>query len=71
VGAFNTVYYHKQMTKQRTGLIDYEPFFYPLDRILEWNRLYGKQGFLQFQCVLPWDSGTMGMSELLKAITRS
>jgi FAD/FMN-containing dehydrogenase len=71
VGAFNTVYYHKQMSKQRTGLIDYEPFFYPLDRILEWNRLYGKQGFLQFQCVLPRDSGTMGIYELLKAITRS
>jgi FAD/FMN-containing dehydrogenase len=71
VGAFNTLYYHKQMTRQRTGLIDYEPFFYPLDRILQWNRLYGKQGFLQFQCVLPWASDTMGMTQLLKAITAS
>ena len=35
VGAFNTLYYHKQMSKQRSGLIDYEPFFYPLDRILQ------------------------------------
>jgi FAD/FMN-containing dehydrogenase len=71
VGAFNTLYYHKQMTKDRTGLIDFEPFFYPLDRILQWNRLYGKQGLLQFQCVLPWEGGTMGMTELLKAITAS
>ncbi len=71
VGAFNTLYYHKQMAKDRTGLIDYEPFFYPLDRILQWNRLYGKQGLLQFQCVLPWETGTMGMTELLKAITAS
>jgi FAD/FMN-containing dehydrogenase len=71
VGSFNTLYYHKQMSKQRAGLIDYEPFFYPLDRILRWNRLYGKQGLLQFQCVLPWESDTMGMTQLLKAITAS
>jgi FAD/FMN-containing dehydrogenase len=71
VGAFNTLYYHKQLTKQRSGLIDYEPFFYPLDRILQWNRLYGKQGLLQFQCVLPWESDSMGMIQLLKAITAS
>jgi FAD/FMN-containing dehydrogenase len=71
IGAFNTLYYHKQMSKQRAGLIDYEPFFYPLDRILQWNRLYGKHGLLQFQCVLPWESGTMGMTQLLKAITAS
>jgi FAD/FMN-containing dehydrogenase len=71
VGAFNTLYYHKQMAKERTGLIDYEPFFYPLDRILQWNRLYGKQGLLQFQCVLPWETGTTGMTQLLKAITAS
>jgi FAD/FMN-containing dehydrogenase len=71
VGAFNTLYYHKQMRKHRSGLTDYEPFFYPLDRILKWNRLYGRQGLLQFQCVLPWESGTQGMYQLLKAITAS
>jgi len=71
VGAFNTLYYHKQLRKYRSGLTDYEPFFYPLDRILKWNRLYGNQGLLQFQCVLPWESDTVGMYELLKAITAS
>jgi FAD/FMN-containing dehydrogenase len=71
VGAFNTLYYHKQMRKQRSGLTDYEPFFYPLDGILKWNRLYGRQGLLQFQCVLPWESGTLGMNQLLTAITAS
>ena len=71
VGAFNTLYYHKQITKQRAGFTDYEPFFYPLDRILQWNRLYGRQGLLQFQCVLPWASDSMGMVQLLKAITAS
>jgi FAD/FMN-containing dehydrogenase len=71
VGAFNTLYYHKQLSKQQDSLIDYEPFFYPLDRILQWNRLYGKQGLLQFQCVLPWESDTLGMVQLLEAITAS
>jgi FAD/FMN-containing dehydrogenase len=71
VGLFNTLYYNKQLGKQRTGLVDYEPFFYPLDRILQWNRLYGKEGFLQFQCVLPWESDPMGMIQVLKAITTS
>jgi FAD/FMN-containing dehydrogenase len=71
VGAFNTLYYHKQIGKRRSGLTDSEPFFYPLDRILQWNRLYGSQGLLQFQCVLPFDSGTLGMTDLLQAITAS
>jgi FAD/FMN-containing dehydrogenase len=71
VSAFNTLYYHKQLRKQQNSLIDYEPFFYPLDSILQWNRLYGKQGLLQFQCVLPWESDTLGMFQLLQAITAS
>ena len=71
VSAFNTLYYHKQLRKQQNSLIDYEPFFYPLDSILQWNRLYGKQGLLQFQCVLPWESDTLGMVQLLQAITAS
>jgi FAD/FMN-containing dehydrogenase len=71
VGAFNTLYYNKQMAKQRAGLVDYEPFFYPLDRILQWNRLYGRDGLLQFQCVLPWEGDSMGIIQVLKAITAS
>ena len=71
VGAFNTLYYHKQWSKDRAGFVDYEPFFYPLDRILQWNRLYGKDGLLQFQCVLPWESDPMGIIQVMKAITAS
>ncbi|HEV2276489.1 MAG TPA: FAD-binding oxidoreductase [Acidobacteriaceae bacterium] len=71
VGAFNTLYYNKQWGKEKSGLIDYEPFFYPLDSILHWNRLYGKEGLLQFQCVLPWGSDPMGIVRVLKAITAS
>jgi FAD/FMN-containing dehydrogenase len=71
IGAFNTLYYNKQLGKIKTGLVDYEPFFYPLDSVLHWNRMYGKSGLLQFQCVLPWEADQMGIVKVLKAITTS
>jgi FAD/FMN-containing dehydrogenase len=71
VGLFNTLYYNKQLAKEKTGLVDYEPFFYPLDSILHWNRLYGKEGLLQFQCVLPWGKDQKGIVRALEAITAS
>jgi FAD/FMN-containing dehydrogenase len=72
VGAFNTAYYNKQLGKQKVALMDYEPFFYPLDSILHWNRGYGKDGLLQFQCVLPWEpQQQFGITEIMKAITQS
>src|SRR5271165_2402722 len=63
MAAFNTAYYHKQFPKQKTAKVDYEPFFYPLDSVLHWNRMYGKNGLLQFQNVLPHASGREGMVE--------
>ncbi len=72
VGVFNTLYYNKQLSKRKSGLVDYEPFFYPLDSVLQWNRIYGKRGLLQFQCVIPWESGMQeGILRILKAITTS
>jgi FAD/FMN-containing dehydrogenase len=71
VSAFNTAYYHRQFSKQKIAKVDYEPFFYPLDSVLHWNRMYGKNGLLQFQNVLPHATGREGMLEILKAIARS
>lgn len=72
IGLFNTLYYNKQIGKVKNGLVDYEPFFYPLDSLLQWNRMYGKKGFLQFQCVLPWEAcQQFGIVSILKAITAS
>lgn len=71
VGLFNTLYYNKQRGKIKSGTVDYEPFFFPLDRLLHWNRMYGKSGLLQFQCVLPWEPDYRGLTEILKSITRS
>lgn len=71
VGLFNTLYFHKQMSQRVSKLIDYEPFFYPLDAVLHWNRMYGKHGLLQFQCVVPFDTGLGAIGEILKAIADS
>jgi len=69
--AFNTVYYHKQFARQTSQIQHYEPFFYPLDGLLEWNRMYGPRGFYQYQCVLPGEDGKTAVAELLNEIARS
>ena len=52
----------------RTARADYEPFFYPLDAIRNWNRLYGPKGFYQFQCVVPPEVGEEAIGEILDQI---
>ena len=47
------------------------PYFYPLDAIGSWNKLYGKSGFLQFQCVVPKSNGISNMRKLLTEIAES
>lgn len=69
--AFNTAYYHKQIQQKTRQVQHYEPFFYPLDGILEWNRMYGPKGFYQYQCVVPTQYGREAISELLKEIAQS
>ncbi|MDN5870261.1 MAG: FAD-binding oxidoreductase [Nitrococcus sp.] len=69
VRAFNSLYYHKPLWGGRTG--HYEPFFYPLDGIGQWNRLFGRRGFFQYQCVLPLDAGFEATAELLRRIARA
>ena len=71
VKAFNTLYYNKQLPRVKRTHLDYEPFFYPLDSVLHWNRIYGHDGLMQFQCVLPYEEGTGGITEILHTITAS
>jgi FAD/FMN-containing dehydrogenase len=53
VGLFNAAYYAAQKLAGRSRLQHWDPFFFPLDGIAHWNRLYGRRGLLQFQCVVP------------------
>src|SRR5439155_19812414 len=54
IKAFNTAYYHKQLTQVARHVVHYDPFFYPLDSLQDWNRMYGRKGFLQYQFVVPF-----------------
>ena len=65
---FNSLYYHKQISTVHRAVAHYETFFYPLDGILYWNRLYGRRGFLQYQCVVPPESARDSVRALLEAI---
>ncbi len=67
VKAFNFLYYAKNFKKEIDNIVSYEPFFYPLDAVLHWNRMYGKAGFVQYQFVLPLDAKE-GLIEILKRI---
>jgi len=70
VKAFNSVYYRVHAAKSGTTRVGYDSFFYPLDSVRQWNLLYGKRGFLQYQCVIP-ESHIDAFEELLDRIARS
>ena len=67
VRMFNHLYY--AMQRPGDAVVDVDPYFYPLDAIFEWNRIYGSQGFLQYQSVLPLAESAKGMRRLLEAIS--
>lgn len=71
VKAFNFLYFNKQRTKILKNSIDYETFFYPLDIMNDWNKIYGKKGFIQYQMVIPKDKGKEGMKKILETIGKS
>ncbi|GJL64398.1 MAG: FAD-linked oxidase [Nitrospirales bacterium] len=68
---FNTVYFHHQPARPAQEIEFYDEFFYPLDRVQHWNRLYGTRGFLQYQCVIPTQYEREGIHELLSIINES
>lgn len=68
---FNALYH--AFGRRRTGVqvVHYEPFLFPLDSVLEWNRLYGPMGFFQYQSVVPRAAGLEATRDMLDAIARS
>jgi FAD/FMN-containing dehydrogenase len=69
VRAFNAVYYAQGAKKAGESLVDWDGYFYPLDSINGWNRIYGRRGFVQFQCAFPLATAEAGLSELLGEIS--
>ncbi len=68
IRAFNAVYARRSARDYRAH---YLPFFYPLDGIRHWNRMYGPRGFLQYQCVLPSGDMLSATRELLRHVASS
>ncbi len=71
VGAFNQFYYAAQTRKAGSLRQHYGAFFHPLDSIANWNRLYGRNGFWQYQCAVPTRSMKESIAALLQAIADS
>lgn len=68
--AFNAIYWRKHPKSIKSVRIDYYPFFYPLDNILYWNRIYGYKGFQQYQCVIPKRVSEQAIRALLSTIAQ-
>jgi hypothetical protein len=68
---FNMAYYHIKKWRAGRAIMHYEPFFYPLDNILQWNRMYGPKGFYQYQSVVPREVGQDAVQSMLKEIAHS
>lgn len=65
---FNLLYYTKHLQKRAERFVGPDPFFYPLDAILEWNKAYGARGFTQYQCVIPRAAGFPAVREFMQRL---
>jgi FAD/FMN-containing dehydrogenase len=71
VKAFNELYYRKSSPRNIKYISSMDSFFYPLDALRNWNRIYGRRGFTQYQCVIPAEDGSKGINEILSRVSRS
>jgi FAD/FMN-containing dehydrogenase len=69
VRAFNEVFYRSHSKARRRRIVHPESWFYPLDAILNWNRIYGRRGFTQYQCLLPQQRGHQAARAFLELLT--
>jgi decaprenylphospho-beta-D-ribofuranose 2-oxidase len=68
---FNWIFYHKPSSSLNNALVHYDSFFYPLDKIHNWNRIYGKKGFVQYQFVLPKETSFQGIKSALEVLSKN
>lgn len=71
VRLFNELYYRRQRQDVERSRVSFLPYFYPLDAILDWNRVYGRRGFQQYQCLVPEGVAPDCLKEILLAIAQS
>ena len=69
VRLFNFLYYERVRRRRVTEAVGYGKFFYPLDAIANWNRLYGASGFVQYQFVAPKEASRSLLKEVLRKIS--
>ena len=65
---FHRLYYRRGRARTGVRTVHFCPFFFPLDRVGAWNRLYGRRGFVQYQCVLPRAESGAGIRALLQCV---
>jgi FAD/FMN-containing dehydrogenase len=71
IRAFNALYYAKGCVANLRSVVHYEPFFYPLDALNHWNRIYGRRGFFQYQFVIPFSGDQSAIREIIARIAAS
>lgn len=67
---FNALYYHKPSSKSQ-AIVHYDKYFYPLDIVNNWNRIYGKNGFVQYQFVLPKEQSYQGIKKIVEILAKN
>jgi FAD/FMN-containing dehydrogenase len=68
---FNQLYFNRGSAQQRDATWHFRPFLYPLDSVRDWNRIYGPNGFFQYQCVVPEANAHASLEDMLRRISRS
>lgn len=68
---FNIAYFNLKKWRAGHAVAHYESFLYPLDKLLEWNRMYGPKGFFQYQSVVPREGGKAAVRAMLNEIAQS
>ncbi len=71
VQAFNALYFNKQNNVKEEMIVHYNPFFYPLDAVNNWQLAYGKSGFLQYQFVIPFQNVYNNLKNILEILVNS
>ena len=71
IGMFNRAVYHSHIPQTKRGFLSPDKYFYPLDSILHWNKLYGKSGVTQHQSVIPNEAGSIGIRRMVEELAAS